>query len=119
MDLSILGNKIKTERKRQKITLEKLSEQIGISRNFLWEIEAGRKAPALNTLYNIAVTLNVSIDYLMGVSDENKRINNELPITDHDMHISKIIKQLNAYNHKELILIFNTLNEFAKYIENK
>ena len=119
MDLLILGNKIKTERKRQKTTLEKLSEKIGISRNFLWEIEAGRKAPALNTLYNIAITLNMSIDYLMGVSDENKRINNERTITEYDMHMSKIIKQLNTYNHKELILVYNALNEFSKYVKNK
>ena len=64
MDLTLMGRKIKAERKRLNLTLEMLSEQIGISRNYLWEIEAGRKAPALNTLFNLGVTLNVSIDYL-------------------------------------------------------
>jgi len=119
MNLSVLGSKIKTERKRQNITLEKLAERIGISRNFLWEIEAGRKAPAINTLYNIGVTLNASIDYLMGLSDENKRINNEDALTERDIQISKVLAQLNKYNITELLLISNVLNEFTKYVDNK
>lgn len=47
MDLKLMGEKIKKVRNDKKITLEVLSERIGISRNFLWEIEAGRKAPVI------------------------------------------------------------------------
>ena len=117
MDLLMLGSKIKTERRHRKITLEKLSEQIGISRNFLWEIEAGRKAPALNTLYNIAVALNISIDYLMGVSDENKHIDNKSLLTERDVQVSMLLKQLSEYNSKELMLISNLLSEFTRYMK--
>ncbi len=63
-----MGERIKHIRAEQKLTLEKLSEQVGISRNFLWEIEDGRKAPALKTLCGICRELNVSADYLLGFS---------------------------------------------------
>ena len=68
MELSLMGERIKHIRAEQKLTLEKLSERVGISRNFLWEIEDGRKAPALSTLCGICRELNVSADYLLGFS---------------------------------------------------
>jgi len=117
MELSILGKKIKSERKQQNITLEILAEHTGISRNFLWEIEAGRKAPALKTLYNISVVLNVSIDYLMGVSD-NKFINAEKGLNEYDIYKSKIHEKLNSYNINELKFICNILDEFTSYNKN-
>jgi len=118
MDLLLLGRNIKEERKRQGLTLEALSERLEISRNFLWEIESGRKAPALKTLYKLSVTLNVSLDYLMGTTNEIKYIKND-SATEHTAQIAQIVKQLNKYNAKELRLISNALNEFTKYIEYK
>lgn len=53
MDLKAMGVRIKAERKRQKLTIEQLAEKIGISRNFMWEIQEGKKAPAIHTLVNI------------------------------------------------------------------
>ena len=119
MDLWLMGNKIKEERNRLHLTQETFSEQIGISRNYLWEIEAGRKAPALNTLYNLGVALNVSIDYLLGISDEKKSINGNLPTTERDLEIARIMKSLNKYETRELLLISNIISDFSRYLEQK
>lgn len=119
MDLSALGMKIKLERKRQGLTLEALSEKLGISRNFLWEIEAGRKAPALPTLYNLGVTLGISIDYLLGLSGENKPVAGQAYTTERDLELSRIIKEINGYGIKELLLISNIISDFSKYWEQK
>lgn len=119
MDLWLMGSKIKQERNRLSLTLEAFSEQIGISRNYLWEIEAGRKAPALNTLYNLAVALNVSVDYLLGVSDEKKSISGEAPTTERDLELARIMKALNEYEVKELSLISNVIHDFSRYFEQK
>lgn len=116
MKLLQLGSRVKAERKRQGLTLEVLSERIGISRNFLWEIEAGRKAPALATLYNLGISLNVSIDYLMGVTEEHKRITGDDTSSERDIQISNLLKQLHRYNDKELHLVSNILNEITEYI---
>ena len=119
MDLSALGGKIKLERKRQGLTLEALSEKLGISRNFLWEIEAGRKAPALPTLYKLGVTLNISIDYLLGLSDENKRLAGVTYTTERDLELSRITRELNGYGLKELLLLSNVISDFSKYLGRK
>ena len=119
MDLSLMGSKIKAERKRLNLTLETLSEQIGISRNYLWEIEAGRKVPALNTLFNLGVTLNVSIDYLLGASSEKKSISGNPPTTERDLEIARIMKALSEYELNELSLISNIIHDFSRYFEQK
>ena len=119
MDLSLLGSKIKAERKQQGLTLETLSERLGISRNFLWEIEAGRKAPALHTLYNLGLTLNVSIDYLMGISPERRKLNGEGQSTQRDLELSRIMKALNGYALDELSLVSDMIRDFSKYLEKK
>lgn len=119
MDLVSLGTKVKLERKRQGFTLEELSEKLGISRNFLWEIEAGRKAPALPTLYNLGVTLNLSVDYLLGLSPENRRPADQPYTTERDLELSRISKELNSYGVKELLLISNIISDFSRYYRQK
>ena len=111
MDLALMGEKIKSARMSKKYTLEKLSEKIGISRNFLWEIEAGRKAPAIQTLYNISKELDLSIDYMFGLDDNKKW----LDISNNSTHtdINNILSNLSK---KETSL----LKELVKtYINNK
>lgn len=107
MNLSSLGEKIKSARIEKKLTLEKLSEKLCISRNFLWEIEAGRKAPAIQTLYNIGKELNLSIDYLFGLSGSIKWLNDE------EQNINNIINKLNK---EEINLLYKLLK---CYLEEK
>lgn len=118
MDLLLMGSKLKAERKRSNLTLETLSERIGISRNYLWEIEAGRKAPALNTLFNLGVALNVSIDYLLGVSVEKKSLRDS-PATERDRELARIMKALNEYGVNELLLVSNVIDDLSVYLEQK
>lgn len=119
MDLSLLGSRIKSERNHHNLTLEVLSEKVGISRNYLWEIEAGRKAPALNTLYNLGIALNVSIDYLLGATAERRTISGDFPATKRDLEIAQIVQALNEYEVKELSLISDVIKDFSKYLERK
>lgn len=119
MQLSDLGSRIKLVRKQKGMTLEVLSEKIGISRNFLWEIEAGRKAPALSTLYNLGVVLDISIDYLLGFTPEKKNIQNHAHPTKREAEITKILNMLNEYEVSELSLISDVIADFSKYLEQK
>ena len=59
-----MGKTIREERKRQLLTIEKLSEIAGITENFLGKIERGEGTPSLQTIDSIACALNVSIDFL-------------------------------------------------------
>lgn len=106
MELSAIGTRIKLARIEKKFTLEKLSEKIGISRNFLWEIEAGRKAPALQTLYKIGKELNLSVDYILGLSHNTKWLDDDV-----ERNINELTQKLNK---NELNILYNLLNEYLK-----
>ena len=64
IDMTIIGDRIRRERKRQLLTIEQLAEKAGISDNFLGKIERGEGVPSLHTIDSIACALNVSIDFL-------------------------------------------------------
>jgi len=64
INLKAMGENIRQERKRQLLTIEKLSEKAEITDNFLGKIERGEGTPSLQTIDSIATSLNVSIDFL-------------------------------------------------------
>lgn len=60
-----LGEKIKSARKEKGYTQEILAEICDISTGFLGHIERGTRKLSLDTLFSIAMVLNVSLDYLL------------------------------------------------------
>ena len=112
MNLSVMGERIKKARVDKRYTLEKLSEEIGISRNFLWEIEAGRKAPAIQTLYNISKTLNLSVDYIFDLSQKSRWIHCEAE----DTLTAEINSLLYKMDTNEIKIIYKLLET---YLSNK
>ncbi len=65
MNYKRLGEKIKKERLINGLTQAKLAEKVEISPTFLGQIERGERVPSLETVVNIAMTLNISIDGLL------------------------------------------------------
>lgn len=110
MNLSLLGERIKYTRTKQGLTLEKLSEKVGISRNFLWEIEDGRKAPAITTFYNICSELSVSADYLFGFSPVYSEIDN----TDKENVVLSICNIVNSFEPKEINMLYELLETYNR-----
>ncbi len=66
IDIHLIGENIRRERKRQLLTIERLAEKAGITDNFLGKIERGEGMPSLPTLDSIACALGVSMDFLKG-----------------------------------------------------
>lgn len=74
------GEKIKNLRKERGLTQEELADMLNIGRSALslYEIEARQPDP--ETLKNIAKALNVSTDFLLGITNtEVQRISEEEP----------------------------------------
>ena len=61
-DRKLLGLAIKNARIEKKLTQEQLAEIVGITSIHLKQLESGRRNPSINVLYNLARTLNISID---------------------------------------------------------
>lgn len=65
------GKKIKAARENLKLTQFELSEEVGISQNFLGDIERGLKLPSIETLVKLANILKVNLDYILSDSLDN------------------------------------------------
>lgn len=65
MDYSLLGRRIRDERKKRTYTQEQLAELVGVSDAYIGQIERGERNPTLETLIKIANQLGVTIDYLL------------------------------------------------------
>lgn len=60
-----LGTKIRAERHKLGLTLDKLSEIVGISEPFLGHIERGERKLSVETLIKLASALGVTVDSLV------------------------------------------------------
>ena len=65
MNLSVLGNKIKEARETKHLTQEQLAEALGLKAVHIEILEKGEKPPKVETLINLANTLEVSVDDLL------------------------------------------------------
>ena len=70
MNYALLGQRIKQARKEKHLTQEQLAEVCGLSASFLGHIERGTRKASLETLYALCRALNVSSDYLLGMTRE-------------------------------------------------
>ena len=103
IDYYSLGLKIKKRRKELKYTQEQLSELCDISTGFLCHIEAGTRILSLETLYKIAISLKISIDYL--ILDTALEDNNFI------QHIAATVQNKSAKKYKNFCNIIKILAE--------
>lgn len=68
------GGKIREKRKEKDLTQKQLAELLGITQASVCEYETGRAVPSLKTIHYLATILNISVDYLLGLT------NNSAPI---------------------------------------
>jgi transcriptional regulator with XRE-family HTH domain len=66
MDIAGLGERIRLERLRRRLSLEALAARTGVSRSMLSDVERGAKVPTVLVLDRIATGLGTSIARLLG-----------------------------------------------------
>jgi transcriptional regulator with XRE-family HTH domain len=66
MNMVALGERIRLERLRRKLSLERLAASAGVSRSMLSDVERGEKVPSVLVLDRIATGLGTSIARLLG-----------------------------------------------------
>jgi transcriptional regulator with XRE-family HTH domain len=60
-----MGERLRVERRRQGLSLRELAARVGISPSLISQVETGRAAPSVRTLYTLARELSVSLDDLL------------------------------------------------------
>jgi transcriptional regulator with XRE-family HTH domain len=63
-----IGERIKRVRIKQGIKQRELARKAGVSSAFMSQVENGQRDFAVSKIIKVAITLNVSIDYLLGVN---------------------------------------------------
>lgn len=64
---------LKLLRNKRNITLELLGTELGVSKQSVNRWELGQREPNIDTLIALANYFDVSLDYLVGLSDSPKR----------------------------------------------
>lgn len=64
---------LKLLRNKRNITLELLGTELGVSKQSVNRWELGQREPNIDTLIALANYFDVSLDYLVGLSDNPKR----------------------------------------------
>lgn len=67
--MSIIGERIAAARISRNLTQKELSTLVDVSESTLARFEKGMREPRSSTIISIAEILNVSCDYLMGLTD--------------------------------------------------
>lgn len=63
--LEQVGKRLRRVRLQKELTREQFAEQVGISPQFLAEIENGKKGMSAETLFKICNRLDLSADYIL------------------------------------------------------
>ena len=64
MNNALFGHRLRTYRKEKGLTIEKLAEQVGLSPNYLGDVERGKKLPSM-TFIRLVNVLDISADELL------------------------------------------------------
>lgn len=70
MDYKKLGDRIREERSKLKLSQSQLAEEIDISDSYMGYIERGERGLSLDTLIKLSNRFGVSVDYLLQDSVE-------------------------------------------------
>jgi transcriptional regulator with XRE-family HTH domain len=100
-----LGGRIKEQREKAGMTQEELSEAVGLSQNFLSQLENGRRKPSIDTVDSIASVLKQPLHSFFLFSS-GKKTPKKSPLKNYDA----LIRTLNS---KEQSFLSDVLMETA------
>lgn len=91
------GKRLREAREKCRYTQAELAEEIGVSQNFLGDIERGIKLPSLNKLIALSNVLKLSLDTMFAESLDNIiSETGEIYYTDRQLAImNSVIKAIN------------------------
>ena len=92
----VFGKRLKELRKKSHITQQQLGDMVGVTKVSICCYENGTRTPTLETLIDLADSLNVHLNYLLGIDalaidEENK--NNTLNIAKDEINLIKELRK--------------------------
>lgn len=78
LSLEQVGKRLRRIRSQTKLTREQFAEQVGISPQFLAEIENGKKGMSAETLFKICTRFDLSADYILLGKSSTAQLSNPI-----------------------------------------
>lgn len=94
----LFNERLKEIRTKKELTQEEFAKLLNISPSSISLYESGSREPSLATLVNIAKILDVSTDYLLGLSDNESPVEVVISPEDKQDIVNKVLKLLNKGN---------------------
>ena len=76
---NIFGSRLRELRKSRNMSQTELADALGTSQSTIADYERGKVFPTVPVIIRIAKFLNVSADYLLGLTDNPQPWSNDLP----------------------------------------
>lgn len=95
-----LGEKLKTLRKQNKLSLGKLSELSGVGKTHLWSIEKDRTNPSLSILEKLSNTYHISVGEL---------VSEDWVVVNTSDKIMNIVQSLNESDQEKVLKVLEIL----------
>lgn len=103
---TLLGEKIRAERKKLKLTLDQLAEKTDSSKSYIWELENRPVVrPSADKISKIADALGVTVEFLL---DDEKQTLTE---SDVDQVFFRRVSQLDATKRAQLEKFLKAIEE--------
>lgn len=74
MNRNMFACRLKQLRESNKLTQEELANKLGISRGSISYYEKRERFPDINVLFKVCEYFNVSADWILGLSNDNKTL---------------------------------------------
>ncbi|WP_438734084.1 helix-turn-helix domain-containing protein [Enterococcus sp. AZ128] len=87
MSMEYFGDKLKALRKAKKMTQLDLGNRVGVSKWAITSYEQGRTSPSVEILIKLCDILDVSSDYLLGISDNLPIQLNSVGLSDEEVRL--------------------------------
>ena len=115
-----LGSRLKAMRIRHGLTQRELAEKVNKSVSAISSYETNAQLPPLDVLESIALTLHVSLDYLVGMDRSNSLSTEKL--TDNQIELVELLFQefrtakdgVNELTEVQVKIIQKLISEFIK-----
>ena len=116
VDYSLIGQRIKEQRVKRKMTQEELAERANVTSGYISLVETARKKISLETLLEVCIALDITLNELL--------TGNQIPLaSDYNVDYAELIANCNEYERKLIYEITKATSETIiknrKYINAK
>ncbi|MCU5390537.1 helix-turn-helix domain-containing protein [Bacillus paranthracis] len=113
---NVIGKRVKEIRAELKLSQSQFAESIGVSKSLISLIELGRKNPSVETINKIAKKGNVSIDYIIGRTDNRSSSKNETSKV--KIELNTAVDRIEKLTEDQQRFIIKMLNGMVDNIED-